>query len=319
MTAPQVFSLAGKRVWVAGHRGMVGSALVRRLTREDCTLLTAGRDTLDLRHQAAVESWMAAEKPQVVFLAAARVGGILANATRPAEFLYDNLMIDANIIHAAWNCGVEKLVFLGSTCIYPKFAPQPMPEEALLTGPLEETNEWYAIAKIAGIKLCQAYRRQHGCDFIAAQPTNLYGPGDNYDLNSSHVLPALLRKAHEARQANAPTMTVWGSGTPLREFLHVDDLADATVFLAKHYRGESHVNVGSGAEVSIRELAGLACEIAGFKGELVFDEDKPDGTPRKLADTAMLNALGWNHARPLREGMRQTFEHWKQDSRGEAS
>jgi GDP-L-fucose synthase len=297
------YNLSGKRVFVAGHRGMVGSALVRRLASEDCTILTAARSDVDLIRQDVVEAWMQREKPQVVFLAAAKVGGIQANNTKPAEFLYENMMIEANIIHAAWQCGVEKLVFLGSTCIYPKMTPQPIPEDALLTGPLEPTNEWYAIAKIAGIKLCQAYRRQYGCDFIAVQPTNLYGPGDNYDLNNSHVLPALLRKAHEAKLANAKSMTVWGSGTPLREFLHVDDLADATVHLAKTYSGEGHVNIGSGEEISIRGLAELICEIVGFKGELIFDATKPDGTPRKLCDVTLLKSLGWDRARGLWEGI----------------
>lgn len=305
---PVVYSLAGKRVFVAGHRGMVGSALVRRLESEACDILTAGRDVMDLIRQDEVDAWFKSNRPQVVFLAAAKVGGIHANNTWPADFLYENLMIEANVIHAAFKNGVEKLVFLGSTCIYPRMAPQPMPEEALLTGALEPTNEWYAIAKIAGIKLCQAYRRQHGVDFIAAQPTNLYGPGDNYDLETSHVLPALLRKAHEAKLANAPSMTVWGSGTPLREFLHVDDLADAVVFLARHYSSESHVNVGSGEEISIRGLAELACRIVGYGGELIFDASKPDGTPRKLADVSRLKALGWDRARGLEEGVRQTYE-----------
>jgi GDP-L-fucose synthase len=301
------FSLSDKRVWVAGHRGMVGSALVRRLASESCTVLTVPRAEVDLVRQEAVEKWMSREKPEVVFLAAAKVGGIQANATYPAAFLYENLMIEANIIHVAWKTGVSKLVFLGSTCIYPKMAPQPIPEEALLTGPLEPTNEWYAIAKIAGIKLCQAYRREHGADFIAGQPTNLYGPGDNYDLNSSHVLPALLRKAHEAKLAGARTMTVWGSGTPLREFLHVDDLADATVHLAKTYSGDGHINIGSGEEISIRCLAELVCRVVGFKGDLVFDSSKPDGTPRKLCDVSKLKALGWNRARSLEDGVRQVY------------
>jgi len=286
---------------------MVGSALVRRLASEECTTLTATRQDLDLQRQPDVERWMEEHRPEVVLLAAAKVGGIHANNTYPAEFLYENLMIEANVIHAAWRVGVQKLVFLGSTCIYPKFAPQPIPEDSLLTGPLEPTNEWYAIAKIAGIKLCQAYRRQHGCDFIAAQPTNLYGPGDNYDLNNSHVLPALLRKAHEARLQEAPNMTVWGSGKPLREFLHVDDLADAVVFLAKHYSGEDHVNIGSGEEISVRGLAELICEVVGFRGTLTFDASKPDGTPRKLADVAKLKALGWNNARALTQGVYEVY------------
>ncbi len=302
-----VFCLEGKSVWVAGHRGMVGSALVRRLQSENCTVQTADRKDADLTRQEEVETWMNANRPQVVFLAAAKVGGIQANNSYPAQFLYENLMIEANIIHAAFLTGVEKLVFLGSTCIYPKLAPQPIPEEALLTGPLEPTNEWYAVAKIAGIKLCQAYRLQHGCDFIAAQPTNLYGPGDNYDLETSHVLPALLRKAHEAKVSGAETMTVWGTGNPLREFLHVDDLADAAVFLAKHYSGESHINVGSGEELSIRELAETICKVVGFEGTLKFDASKPDGTPRKLSDVSRLRELGWNRAGDLTSGLQSTY------------
>lgn len=302
-----VFALKGKKIWVAGHRGMVGSALVRRLSTEACDILTASKADLDLLRQDAVENWMTENSPEVVFLAAAKVGGIHANNTRPAEFLYENLMIEANVIHAAYKAGVEKLVFLGSTCIYPKYAPQPIQESALLTGSLEPTNEWYAIAKIAGIKLCQAYRRQYGCNFIAAQPTNLYGPGDNYDLDNSHVLPALLRKAHEAKMAGSAELVVWGSGTPLREFLHVDDLADAVVHLAKVYCDEEHVNVGSGQEVSIRELATLVCEAVGFKGELVFDASKPDGTPRKLCDISKLKSLGWVTSRTLYEGIQSTY------------
>lgn len=305
-----MFELRSKRVWVAGHRGMVGSALVRRLAAEHCSVLTVGRDVIDMRRQVDVENWMAANKPEVVFLAAAKVGGINANNIYPAEFLYENLMIEANIIHAAYKVGVEKLVFLGSTCIYPKMAPQPIAEESLLTGSLEPTNEWYAIAKIAGIKLCQAYRRQYGCNFIAAQPTNLYGPGDNYDLANSHVLPALLRKAHEAKTRDDATFTVWGSGTPLREFLHVDDLADAVVHLAKNFSGEGHINVGSGQEVSIRHLAEMICAEVGFNGELVFDASKPDGTPRKLCDVSKLKALGWDRARDLKTGLAQTYANF---------
>ena len=305
-----MFELRSKRVWVAGHRGMVGSALVRRLAAEDCSVLTVGRDVIDMRRQVDVENWMAANKPEVVFLAAAKVGGINANNIYPAEFLYENLMIEANIIHAAYKVGVEKLVFLGSTCIYPKMASQPIAEESLLTGSLEPTNEWYAIAKIAGIKLCQAYRRQYGCNFIAAQPTNLYGPGDNYDLANSHVLPALLRKAHEAKQRDDATFTVWGSGTPLREFLHVDDLADAVVHLAKNFNSEGHINVVSGQEVSIRHLAEMICAEVGFNGELVFDASKPDGTPRKLCDVSKLKALGWDRARDLETGLAQTYANF---------
>jgi GDP-L-fucose synthase len=302
------YNLKGKRIWVAGHRGMVGSALVRRLQSEQGHILTVPREQVDMCRQDAVENWMAAEKPEVVFMAAAKVGGIHANNTMPAEFIYENLMVEANIIHSAWKVGVEKLMFLGSTCIYPKMAPQPIAEESLLSGALEPTNEWYAIAKIAGIKLCQAYRRQYGCDFIAAQPTNLYGPGDNYDLQNSHVLPALLRKAHEAKMAGAAELVVWGSGKPLREFMHVDDLADAVVFLAKHHSGEGHINVGSGQEVSIKQLAHLICDIVGFKGQLVFDDTKPDGTPRKLADVSKLKAMGWDNARTIVDGVKQTYD-----------
>ncbi len=304
------YALKGKRIWVAGHCGMVGSALVRRLATEDCEVLTASRQDCDLTDQHAVRRWLAEHQPQAVVLAAAKVGGIHANDTRPAEFLYENLMIEANVIHAAHAAGVEKLLFLGSSCIYPKLAPQPLREDYLLTGPLEPTNEWYAIAKIAGIKLCQAYRKQYGADFISAQPTNLYGPGDNYDLTTSHVLPALLRKFHEAKVAGADHVTVWGSGTPLREFLHVDDLADALVFLLQRYSGPVPVNVGSGQEVSIRDLAGLIAEVVGFSAALRFDATKPDGTPRKLLDCSLLHSMGWNRARPLREGLTQTYADW---------
>jgi GDP-L-fucose synthase len=308
------FSLEGKRVWVAGHRGMVGQALVRRLGEEECELVSAGRGELDLRRQADVEQWMDRTRPEVIFLAAARVGGILANSSYPAEFIYDNLMIEANIIEAARQVGVGKLVFLGSSCIYPKMAPQPIPEDALLSGPLEPTNEWYAIAKIAGIKLCQSYRQQYGCDFICAQPTNLYGPGDNFDLASSHVLPALLRKAHEAREGGDESLTVWGSGKPLREFLHVDDLADAVVFLAKHYSDGEIVNVGTGEEVSIRSLAEKICAAVAFPGVLRFDAGKPDGTPRKLVDTAKLKGLGWHHRIGLEEGIRDTYRWYLENA-----
>lgn len=301
------YDLTGKRVWVAGHRGMVGGAVVRRLDRTPCTVLTAGRDQVDLTRQAQVETWMAREKPDAVVLCAARVGGIHANNSYPVDFLYDNLMIEANIIRAAHQAGVDKLLFLGSSCIYPKFAPQPIREEALLTGPLEPTNEWYAIAKIAGIKLCQAYRRQYGADFISAQPTNLYGPGDNYDLETSHVLPALIRKFHEAKQAGAPSVELWGSGTPLREFLHVDDLADALIFLLETYSGDLPLNIGSGVEVTIRELAETIAGVVGYEAELTFDAGKPDGTPRKLMDSGRLNGLGWNRARPLKAGIADAY------------
>lgn len=302
------YALNGKRVWVAGHRGMVGAGLVRQLEREDCTLLTVGRDVLDLRDGGAVLSWMRNNRPQAVILAAAKVGGIVANDSWPADFLYDNLAIENAIIHGAFETGVEKLLFLGSSCIYPKFAPQPITEDALLTGPLEPTNEWYAIAKIAGIKLCQAYRRQHGRDFISAMPTNLYGPGDNFDLTSSHVIPALMRKAHEAKTSGASSMTIWGSGTPRREFLHVDDCAGALIFLLKNYSGDPHVNVGSGTDVTIDELARLVMEAVGFSGTLEHDTSKPDGTPRKLMSNDKLAAMGWSPKISLQDGLRTTYQ-----------
>jgi len=302
-----MFDLAGKRIWVAGHRGMVGSAIVRRLAGEDCEVLTVDRAHVDLRDGAAVARWLGNNGPDAVVLAAAKVGGILANATYPADFLYDNLLIETSIIGGSHEAGVNRLLFLGSSCIYPKLAPQPIPEEALLTGPLEPTNEWYAIAKIAGIKLAQAFRRQHGRDYISAMPTNLYGPGDNYDLGGSHVLPALIRKAHEAKLAGAETITLWGSGTPRREFLHVDDMADASVFLLTNYSGDSHVNVGFGSDVSILEAAQLVCEVVGFAGGITLDRDKPDGTPRKLMDSTRLNALGWQPRVGLREGLGDAY------------
>jgi GDP-L-fucose synthase len=301
------YALAGKRVWVAGHRGMVGSAVVRRLAEEDCSVLTVSRGEMDLRDGAAVQRWLEANTPQVVILAAARVGGIVANSGWPADFLYDNLAIENAIIHGAFESGVEKLLFLGSSCIYPKLAPQPITEDALLTGPLEPTNEWYAIAKIAGIKLCQAYRRQYGRDFISAMPTNLYGPGDNFDLISSHVIPALLRKAHEAKEAGAGAMTIWGTGTPRREFLHVDDCASALIFLLKNYSGDGHVNVGSGTDVTIDELARLVMRVVGLKGELVHDTARPDGTPRKLMSNQKLAAMGWSPAITLEDGLASTY------------
>ena len=301
------YDLAGKRVYVAGHRGMVGSALVRRLAREGCHVLTATRAELDLTRQADVEAWMAKEKPDAVFLAAAKVGGILANDSFPADFLYDNLILEANIIHAAHTVGVEKLLFLGSSCIYPKFADQPIVEEALLTGALEPTNEWYAIAKIAGIKLCQAYRRQHGRDFISAMPTNLYGPGDNFDLASSHVMPALIRKAHEAKLGRKPEITVWGTGTPRREFLHVDDCADACVHLMKTYSDDGHINVGSGEDITILDLTRLVCRIVGYDGAIVHDLTKPDGTPRKLMSADKLRDLGWTPTIGLEDGVADAY------------
>jgi GDP-L-fucose synthase len=316
MTDP-IFPIAGKRVWVAGHRGMVGRAIVRRLASEACEIVTVDRTQVDLRDQAAVQDWMAGAGIDLVFLAAAKVGGIKANDSFPADFLYENLMIEANIIHGAHLTGVEKLVFLGSSCIYPKLAPQPMTEDMLLTGPLEPTNQWYAIAKIAGIMLCQAYRLQHGRDFIAAQPTNLYGPFDNFDLASSHVLPALLRKAHEARLAGAEALPVWGSGTPRREFLHVDDLADALVHLAKTYSDGEIVNVGTGQEVTIRELAEMCAEAAGYTGALSFDPSQPDGTPRKLLDSSKLERLGWTPRIPLRDGVRAVYQWFLENGEGQ--
>jgi GDP-L-fucose synthase len=301
------FTLKGRRVWVAGHAGLVGSAICRRLAEEDCELLTVDRRAVDLRRQAAVEEWMAAVRPDAVFVAAARVGGVLANSTYPVNFVYDNMLIEANIINAAWQVGVAKLLFLGSSCIYPRLAPQPIPEDALLSGPLEPTNEWYAIAKIAGIKLCQAYRQQYGCDFISAMPTNLYGIGDNFDLQSSHVIPALIAKAHAARLAGAQEIEVWGSGSPRREFLEVDDLADALVFLLRHYSDDSHVNVGSGADVTIRELAETITRVVGVASRLRFDLSKPDGVPRKLLDSSRLSSMGWRPRVGLEEGLRKTY------------
>jgi GDP-L-fucose synthase len=312
------FRLAKRRVFVAGHRGMVGAACVRRLAAEHCEVLIAMREEADLRRQEETEAWMQQAKPEVVIVAAATVGGILANSTRPAEFIYDNLAIETNLIEAARKCGVAKLLFLGSSCIYPKFAEQPMREEALLTGALEPTNEWYAIAKIAGIKLCQAYRRQHGSDFISAMPTNLYGPGDNYDLESSHVVPALIRKIDTARREGSDTVEIWGSGRPRREFLHVDDLADALVHLLKHYSGEGHVNVGTGSDLTIAELADAIAKVVGWRGRFVYDASKPDGTPRKLLDVSRLAQLGWRARIGLEEGLRDAYR-WYQAHRAEAA
>ncbi|AZO73941.1 MAG: GDP-L-fucose synthase [Mesorhizobium sp.] len=304
----KTFDLKGKRVFVAGHRGMVGSALVRRLAREDCEVLTVARGELDLLDQAGVRRWMGEHRPDAMVMAAAKVGGILANDSLPVDFLYENLVVETNVIEAAFRSEVRKLLFLGSSCIYPKLAPQPIPEDALLTGPLEPTNEWYAVAKIAGIKLCQAYRRQHGVDYISAMPTNLYGPGDNFDLASSHVVPALLRKAHEAKRAGGRTIAVWGSGRPMREFLHVDDAADALVWLLTHYSGEGHVNVGSGEDVTIAELARTIVSVVGADAEITFDPTKPDGAPRKLMDVSRLFATGWRPRYSLREGLEQTYQ-----------
>lgn len=286
---------------------MVGSAIVRRLKPRGCELLTAKRNELDLRSQREVNDWFHDMRPDVVYLAAARVGGILANDTHPVEFLQDNLKIEINIIQSAFDSGVKKLIFLGSSCIYPKYADQPIAEDALLTGPLEPTNEWYAVAKIAGIKLCQAYRKQHGADFIAAMPCNLYGEFDNFDLDSSHVIPALLRKTHEAK-LSGNKLHIWGSGLPRREFLYADDAADAIVFLADHYSGYEHVNVGSGNDVTIKELVSLICEIVGYEGLIEYDSSKPDGTPRKLMDNSRLTKLGWQSQTDLKEGLTKAYK-----------
>ena len=297
------------RVFVAGHRGLVGSAIWRFLERAGFTrLIGRSRSELDLLDTVAVREFYRREKPEYVFIAAARVGGIMANSTQPVAFLYENLVIQNNLIHGAYESGVKKLLFLGSSCIYPKLAPQPMKEDSLLTGPLEPTNEWYAIAKIAGIKLCEAVRQQYGCNYIAAMPTNMYGPNDNYDLQSSHVVPALIHKFHDAKISGAPTVTCWGSGSPLREFLYADDLAEACLFLLENYDGEQFINVGSGGEISIRELAHLIKQIVGYKGDIVWDTSKPDGTPRKLMDSSHLFALGWKPKINLETGIRLAYE-----------
>jgi GDP-L-fucose synthase len=301
------FDLRGKRVWVAGHRGMVGSAIVRRLAREDCECITAARDALDLRRQAEVERWMEREKPHAAFVAAAKVGGIVANDTQPVDFLYDNLVIESNVIAAAHRTGVAKLLFLSSSCVYPRLAPQPMTEEMLLTGPLEPTNQWYAVAKIAGMKLVEAYRRQHGANFISVMPTNLFGPGDNYHPEHSHVPAALIRRFHEAKASGQPEVIVWGTGTPRREFLAVDDLADACVFVMKHYSGDQTLNIGTGTDVSIADFARLIAEVVGYAGRIAFDKSRPDGAPQKLLDVSRLTKLGWKAAIPLREGLAQAY------------
>jgi GDP-L-fucose synthase len=300
------------KIYVAGHRGMVGSAILRNLKKRGFTdFILRSSEELDLRNQAKVEEFFKTEKPEYVFLAAARVGGIQANNTYRADFLYENLMIQSNVIHSAYLSGVKKLMFLGSSCIYPKMAPQPLKEDYLLSGYLEDTNEPYAIAKISGIKLCENYKRQYGCNFISVMPTNLYGPNDNYNLDNSHVLPALIRKFHEAKEHNLSYVEIWGSGTPLREFLHADDLGDACVFLMENYEGEKHVNVGTGADITIKDLALLVQKIVGYKGEIKHDLSKPDGTPRKLMDVSHLHSLGWKHKTDLEDGIRQVYEDFK--------
>lgn len=309
----KLYELAGKRIYVAGHRGMVGAALVRHLRKLGMEPLTTSRDEVDLRNQADVRHWFEAHKPDVVFLAAATVGGILANATRPAEFIYDNLVIETNVIDAAHRNDTERVIFLGSSCIYPKHAPQPISEDSLLTGPLEPTNQWYAIAKIAGVKLAQAYREQYGRHYISVMPTNLYGRGDNFNLEGAHVIPALMRKAHEAKLAGSDKLSVWGTGQVRREFLLVDDLADALVFLAEHYDDPEPINVGVGSDVTIEELATLICDVVGFKGELATDPTKPDGTPRKLMDVSRINSLGWQAQTSLDVGLRDTYDWYLQN------
>ncbi|MBM3468169.1 MAG: GDP-L-fucose synthase [Alphaproteobacteria bacterium] len=302
------YKLQGKKVFIAGHQGMVGKALTRALEKEECQILTVTRKELDLQNQAAVNQWFKDQRPEVIFLAAAKVGGILANTLYPAEFIYENLMIQQNVINAAHQSTSERLIFLGSSCIYPRMSPQPIPEEALLSGPLEETNQWYAIAKIAGLKLIEAFRKQYQCDFISIMPTNLYGPGDHYDSQNSHVIPALILKFHTAKMNGHPTVNLWGTGTPLREFLHVDDLADACLFLAKNYSDSQAINVGTGKEISIKDLAAKISQVVGYKGEVNFDATKPDGTPRKLLDISKIAHLGWSARTPLDEGLKNTYQ-----------
>lgn len=312
MTAASTYDLRGKRVFVAGHRGMVGSAVVRRLASEHCTVLTADRRELDLTKEEATLKWLQDNRPEVVVHAAAKVGGIAANSNFPVDFLCDNLAVELNVIRASHTIGVRRLLFLGSSCIYPKHAKQPIAESELLTGPLEPTNEWYAIAKIAGLKMCQAYRRQYGDDFISAMPTNLYGRGDNYHPDHSHVPAALIRRFHEAKLANAPSVSVWGTGTPLREFLNVDDFADACVFLLKHYSNDLPINVGSGDELSIADFARTVADVVGYRGELVFDTSKPDGTPRKLLDSSRIREHGWRPNTALRSGLVMAYDDFLQ-------
>ncbi len=303
-----IFKIYGKKIWVAGHNGMVGKAVVRQLEKKNCEILTVNRQSLDLTIQQDVNNWLAHNKPDAIILCAAKVGGILANERFPAEFIYQNLMIEANVINAAHTNEISKLLFLGSSCIYPKHAPQPMNESTLLTGPLENTNEWYALAKIAGIKLCQAYRKQYDSNFISAMPTNLYGPYDNFDLETSHVIPALIRKTHEAKLNNQNEIIVWGTGEPLREFMHVDDCAKGIIFLLENYSDDEHVNLGTGQEISIGSLIEMIKSIVGFKGEIKFDNSKPDGTPRKLLDTSKIKTLGWKPEKTLGDGLFETYE-----------
>lgn len=312
--AEDIFPIAGRRIYVAGHRGMVGSACARRLAAEGAEVVTSDRATVDLRRQAEVEDFMAEAKPDAVIVAAAKVGGILANDTYPAEFLYDNLMIESHLIEASHRVGVNRLLFLGSSCIYPREAPNPINEDALLTGPLEKTNEWYAIAKIAGIKLCQAYRRQYGRDYISAMPCNLYGPGDYFHPERSHVIPALLQRFHAAAQDGAEVVTCWGTGTPRREFLHVDDLAEACSFLLRRYSGEGHLNIGTGTDITIRELAETIAQVTGFKGRIEWDTTKPDGTMLKRMDVSRIAAMGWQARIGFAEGLAQTYEWFLQQS-----
>jgi GDP-L-fucose synthase len=306
----KIFSLAGQRVFVAGHRGMVGSALVRRLAGVDCEVITVGHDKLDLLDGIATHRFLADAKPDVVIVAAAKVGGIHANSTYPAEFIHENLGIALNTVHGSYKAGVKKLLFLGSSCIYPKLAHQPMTEDELLSGPLEPTNEWYAIAKIAGIKLCQAYRRQYGADFISILPSNLYGPGDNYHPENSHVVAALIRRFHEAKQARAPSVTIWGTGAPRREFLFVDDLADACIFVLEHYSEETHLNVGTGEDTTIAEFAQIVSDVVGYVGQFTFDTTRPDGAPQKLLDVSKLDAMGWRATTPLRVGLATAYANF---------
>jgi GDP-L-fucose synthase len=304
---PNLFDMSGRRVFVAGHRGLVGSTIVRRLAQVGCNLVTVDRERLDLLRQGDTEDFLFSSKPDVVIIAAGKVGGIHANSALPAEFIYQNLMIATNLIHGAFRAGVRKLLFLGSSCIYPKLAPQPMMEEELLTGALEPTNEWYAIAKIAGVKLCQGYRRQYGADYISVMPTNVFGPGDSYHPENSHVIAALIRRFHEAKQSGSPTVTVWGTGTPRREFIFVDDLADACILILERYSGESPLNVGTGEDITIIDLARLVAQLIGYRGELVFDPLRPDGTPRKLLNISKLTALGWKARTPLALGLERTY------------